>query len=463
MDAAAMVEDSRKLKQGFIIATLASTIAGTFTTGINLFDRLEEKRRNRKQRKVDKSQNQKIKELEGRLNDKIERVNQNAERANENAHTIEKLQQQPERGRIRDDDLRDSLGQGGPMVKREYDRHYAAMGPQFAEGDLIAQNQLQSQVITLQSTVIKLLEEALYTGQPPDMAKLYNASELARIGSIRALRDQAQRLQSSLPRNQGLRPADRGRPIGLIRRTSSTPTLRSSTTSTSTTTDTSTISSSDNPSTTTGYRSAVRQRDPRDQYYGVAAGRFDPPRKSLTYPNQPNSTYAGEDPEEEYQKSGPLFCVYAKDLQQNPHMRLDEAIFFSSSPGCPACGGCIPANTARQVTVGGGHIIDKEVVVTERVTRRGSMAVTVGGAPVPVTELVKRFEDRAYLLTPRFVAKCHRPGAERGSNGKGYACYLCFRNRERDTLLKTVRGLVGHVRDKHDVGEYEDEADIRRV
>ncbi|KAK4211322.1 hypothetical protein QBC37DRAFT_442189 [Rhypophila decipiens] len=414
MDAAAMVEDSRKLKQGFIIATLASTIAGTFTTGINLFDRLEEKRRNRKQRKVDKSQNQKIKELEGRLNEKIERVNENAERANENAHHIEQLQQHhhPERGRIRDDDLRDSLGQGGPMVKREYDRHYAAMGPQFAEGDLIAQNQLQAQVITMQSTVIKILQEALLTGDPPDMAKLYNASELARIGSIRALRDQAQRLQSSHPRHQGLRPADRGRPVGLIRRTSSTPSLRSSITNTSTTTDTSTIS---------------------------------------------------KDPEEEYQKSGPLFCLYAKDLQQNPHMRLDEALFFPSSPGCPACGGCIPANTARQVTVGGGHIIDKEVVVTERVTRRGSMAVTVGGAPAPVTELVKRFEDRAYLLTPRFVAKCHRPGAERGSNGKGYACYLCFRNRERDTLLRTVRGLVGHVRDKHDVGEYEDEVDIRRV
>lgn len=79
-----------------------------------------------------------------------------------------------------------------------------------------------------------------------------------------------------------------------------------------------------------------------------------------------------------------------------------------------------------------------------------------------MTELVKRYEDRAYLLTPKFIAKCHRVGAER-PGGKGYACYLCFRNREKDTLLKTVRGLVGHVTDKHEIVEYEREEDIRRV
>jgi len=77
-----------------------------------------------------------------------------------------------------------------------------------------------------------------------------------------------------------------------------------------------------------------------------------------------------------------------------------------------------------------------------------------------VTEFVKRFEDRTYLLSARFLVKCHRPGGERG---KGYACYLCYRNRERDTLVKTIRGLVGHVMDKHEVGEYEREVDIREV
>jgi len=113
------------LQQGFFIATLASTIAGTFITGINLFDRVNEKRRNRHQKKLDKSQDKRIKDLERRVEEK------------ENGGDRQGPDRQPERQpeRIRDDDLRGSLEQGGPMVKREYDRHYAAVGPRFAEGD----------------------------------------------------------------------------------------------------------------------------------------------------------------------------------------------------------------------------------------------------------------------------------------------------------------------------------------
>ncbi len=82
---------------------------------------------------------------------------------------------------------------------------------------MIAQTQLQSQIITLQSTVIKILEEALYTGQIPDIKRLLNASEFAREGSVRALRDQYQRMLQATPAK---------RPIGPVRRISSTPTLR---------------------------------------------------------------------------------------------------------------------------------------------------------------------------------------------------------------------------------------------
>ncbi|KAG7288417.1 hypothetical protein NEMBOFW57_004767 [Staphylotrichum longicolle] len=58
---------------------------------------------------------------------------------------------------------------------------------------VIAQTQIQSQIILLQGSVIKLLEEALLTGSLPDINRLYNTSEFAREGSIRALRDQYQR------------------------------------------------------------------------------------------------------------------------------------------------------------------------------------------------------------------------------------------------------------------------------
>lgn len=350
---------------------------------------------------------------------------------------------------------------------------------------VIAQTQLQSQIITLQSTVIKLLESALFTGNPPDMNKLYNASEFARMGTVKALRDQALRLQpqeqQALPRYLPVRGAPR--PSGvMVRRTSSTPSLGSSMTSGTTGTTGSSSGSTLDLGTTTGYRSSSRGANPNRNSHGYyAAGVVGaPPQKSLTYPI--SSSYdRGLGDREEEQKSGPLFCPYAKDLQQQqPRLLVDDRIFSSSSSagrgGCPACGATIPLSSSSSAS-GGGYKFEKEVVVTERVVpsqaaTNSSLSVTVAGAPV--VEYVKRFEDRVYILTPRFLAKCHRPGAESGSvsgrggttgngQGKGYACYLCYRNRERDTLLKTLRGLVGHVRDKHDIREYEVEVDIRDV
>jgi hypothetical protein len=82
-------------------------------------------------------------------------------------------------------------------------------------------------------------------------------------------------------------------------------------------------------------------------------------------------------------------------------------------------------------------------VVRERVAR----------GPEEVVEIV---QDRTYLVTDRFLVKCHRPGA-------GYACCLCFRHRDRETLCKRLESLVTHVLEEHDVGEYEMDPDIRDV
>lgn len=120
------------LQQSFVLATLASTIAGTFITGINLFDRVNEKRKHRKQRKLDKGQDKRLSELERRVDENFRSIN---EQLSGQQRQLEQGPPAAGGGRIRDDDLRDSLEQGGPMVQREYDRHYAAMGPQFAEGD----------------------------------------------------------------------------------------------------------------------------------------------------------------------------------------------------------------------------------------------------------------------------------------------------------------------------------------
>lgn len=91
---------------------------------------MAEKRRNRKQRKLDKSQDKRLKELERRLDD------QEREGGGGDDNRDEQSKKERTRGGERkDDQVRGSLEQGGPMVKREYDRQFASMGSRFAEGD----------------------------------------------------------------------------------------------------------------------------------------------------------------------------------------------------------------------------------------------------------------------------------------------------------------------------------------
>ena len=114
-------------QKGFIIATLISTIIGTFTTGIGLYERVSERR---KQKHTDSGQDEKIKSLEKRLDDS---------EANRNNQSRQDDDGPPRRGgsqsRYGDDYLRNSLQRSGPMIRREYDQDYARLGSRFAEGD----------------------------------------------------------------------------------------------------------------------------------------------------------------------------------------------------------------------------------------------------------------------------------------------------------------------------------------
>jgi hypothetical protein len=101
----------------FIIATLVSTIIGTFTTGMGLYDRVDSKR---KQKKVDTSQNDKIVGLEKQIKEMAEKERNGGGQR---------------RLKSREDDLRDSLVESGPMIRREYNHDFARLGDKFAKGD----------------------------------------------------------------------------------------------------------------------------------------------------------------------------------------------------------------------------------------------------------------------------------------------------------------------------------------
>ena len=68
----------------------------------------------RKQKNKDSGQDTKIKELEAKINE------------------AEKSKRNPPR---REDELEGSLRHGGPMIRQEYNRDLARLGPRFAEGD----------------------------------------------------------------------------------------------------------------------------------------------------------------------------------------------------------------------------------------------------------------------------------------------------------------------------------------
>lgn len=101
------------MQKTFILATLVSTIIGTFTTGLGLYERVGQKR---KQKKTDGAQDAKIKELEAE-------VKKNQERGKDNQK------------KITDGNVQQSLGESGPMIRREYDRDFARLGDGFARGD----------------------------------------------------------------------------------------------------------------------------------------------------------------------------------------------------------------------------------------------------------------------------------------------------------------------------------------
>ncbi len=90
-----------------------STIIGTFTTGMGLYERLDQKR---KQKNVDSSQDEKIKALEKLVKESEERTEKKINSAREDA-------------------LRESLQDSGPVIRREYNRDVARFGDRFAQGD----------------------------------------------------------------------------------------------------------------------------------------------------------------------------------------------------------------------------------------------------------------------------------------------------------------------------------------
>jgi hypothetical protein len=240
------------------------------------------------------------------------------------------------------------------------------------------------------------LEDALYSRKLENINKLYNASEFARQGSIDALQGQYQRMLQAAP----LR-----RPVGPIRRISSTPTLKSG------------PAKSVNPQTARTERAISEIRIEEDA----------PPANGSIKETAALASF-------EFDASGALFCHYAIDLQET-----DDALHIDFAKGgpqaCPVCGTRIPVEAGRAWKVEKERV--KEKVRTNEF----------------VDEVI---EARTFLINNRFIVKSHREKA-------GYSCVLCSRHRDRDTICESIGGLVKHIWQKHEPLEYETDPDLKEV
>lgn len=182
---------------------MASTLVGTFSASLGLWERIADRRAQRRQKQTDSKQDEEIKGLKTAFQEAQEKA--------------EKRQQEIDRlrngGR---DDVGNVFERDMTMVQRMYDQGYGRMGNRFAIGDrmwpvqnvrgpiltraAIIENQLQAQIISLQQTVISVLQDALYSDRQlshSDISKLIAASNQAREGSLEALRQAQQRLGGS--------------------------------------------------------------------------------------------------------------------------------------------------------------------------------------------------------------------------------------------------------------------------
>ncbi|KAI8944272.1 hypothetical protein F4801DRAFT_232101 [Xylaria longipes] len=193
---AGMVEE-KKLKSTFVVASLCSTLINTFLASINLWDRMSERR---KQQKKDAKQDGEIRKLK-------EQAALAEGPSQKRGHEDSRRPYSSKDDNEDEEALSRSLERSEALIRREYNSGAGRLGKRFAVGDLLTENQLQAQVITLQRTVINVLQEALLNRRSlshGDVQRLIAASLAARNGSLDALRQQYQRLSfEAYPQHRG--------------------------------------------------------------------------------------------------------------------------------------------------------------------------------------------------------------------------------------------------------------------
>ena len=276
-------------QKSFMVATLVSTLIGTFTAAAVLHDKYEEKKDRYKQKKIDQGQTDNIDELRKEVKQLKEKHENDDDDSDSSRDKGGRSRSRRKRIAYRDDDS-DGFDREAALSKRaiqqEFDANMARLGTRFAQGDVIAENKLQAQIIALQQTVIDVLQDAMISGRTlgrDDMQRLIAAQESAKQGSLDAMRDQYQRMNVSDGRRRSMAPdVDYRRQLTLP-----------------------------SPVVDSGYED------------------FGPPRRVRTAPV--NSSRSADS------SSDSTYCKYALDLQSDSRAPILSVFSPGGSQTCPAC------------------------------------------------------------------------------------------------------------------------------
>ncbi|KAF2192626.1 hypothetical protein K469DRAFT_717196 [Zopfia rhizophila CBS 207.26] len=182
------------LQTAVVVVSLVHTLMDSFGSASDLFQKLK-----RKSKKVE-AEVEEVRETHRPL----------ARRRRDDSDDDYEFRERQERSRSRRgksrgrsagyDSDEESIYSSGALVRQEYDRGYHHLGQQFAVGDIIAQNQLQAQIISMQQTIIKIFQESSLMNGPSanpvshQLARLLETTRVARASSIEALALQYQRM-----------------------------------------------------------------------------------------------------------------------------------------------------------------------------------------------------------------------------------------------------------------------------
>lgn len=265
---------------------------------MNLHDKYQEKKDRARQKELDAGQSKQIEELQSQVKKLKNGEDDGSSRTSRRSRPRLQSRRSLSAGDYEDEDFDRSAQRSRALIEREFDANVRRMGSQYAQGDVIAENKLQAQVIQLQQTVINVLQDALLNDRKlskADIHRLIMAQESARQGSLDALRDQYDRMLQDQPQQLALEHNSR----------------RSS-----------------------------RQ--------------ISPPKRQLTLP-APDSPMEENFATMRRVKTQPLnrsgsnsplvYCRYAIDLQRDPRLGLHARFTPSGTQKCPACTVTIPVST----------------------------------------------------------------------------------------------------------------------